>query len=276
MRVDLAFEWKIGPVKGQIEVRNGRLLGLRAARNELGTNGSAFGSASTDPYRLEVSVEAECVGPGAHATLVHVAEGSHSFTFFVRDVGSDYPILVPTYGVAVLPASDGRRYAEVEAAVRARGLLTNLQRIEAEPEESYAEAASHTRRLRCPIWLGLSRDFRIFEVDLRTQATRENSITPRFHGYPVAIDETGGQPVSYKFVVGRGWGCTDEMARWIDEGTLPVFHGTITDDDVRYELTAFASLETTPLTPVSVRGTHYLVADAHGHGHMLTAAQEAE
>ena len=31
-----------------------------------------------------------------------------------------------------------------------------------------------------------------------------------------------------------------------------------------------------PLRPGGVRGTHYLVADAHGHGHMLTADQEAE
>jgi hypothetical protein len=47
------------------------------------------------------------------------------------------------------------------------------------------------------------------------------------------------------------------------------------DGDVRYDLTAFASLERSPLTAENVRGTHYLVADGHADGHMFTDPQRA-
>ena len=44
-----------------------------------------------------------------------------------------------------------------------------------------------------------------------------------------------------------------------------------------YDLTAFVTLERQPLDgAATVRGTHYLVADGHGGGHMFTEEQQAE
>jgi len=45
----------------------------------------------------------------------------------------------------------------------------------------------------------------------------------------------------------------ERIARRLDEGVLPILHGTIDDEDVLYELTAFAALESQPLTAANVR-----------------------
>jgi len=71
--------------------------------------------------------------------------------FFARDVNSEFPILVSAYGVAVVPGNDKRSYEDVEKAVRAKGLLANYQRIDAEPEESCEDAAAESS----PRWTGM-------------------------------------------------------------------------------------------------------------------------
>jgi hypothetical protein len=146
-----------------------------------------------------------------------------------------------------------------------------LQQIEAEPEESFADAAVNTRDLHVPTWLGLGRDMRIFQVDERLE-----SVQPRFHGEEVTLPEAQDKPVQYDFLMGRGWGVVDKIARRLDGGVLPVLEGTLVDDDITYELTAFATLEASPLTAPNVRGTHFLVADGHGLGHMFTKEQQAQ
>ena len=57
---------------------------------------------------------------------------------------------------------------------------------------------------------------------------------------------------------------------------MPILEGTLVDDDLTYELTAFVTLESTPLTAQNVQGTHYLVADGHGVGYMFTKEQQAQ
>ena len=77
-------------------------------------------------------------------------------------------------------------------------------------------------------------------------------------------------------MMGRGWGAVDKITRRLDGGVLPILEGTLVDDDLTYELTAFVTLESTPLTAQNVQGTHYLVADGHGIGHMFTKEQQAQ
>src|SRR5262249_15562357 len=42
-----------------------------------------------------------------------------------------------------------------------------------------------------------------------------------------------------------------------------------------YDITAFVTLETSPLSSQTLRGTHFLVADGFGLGHMFTKEQQA-
>src|SRR6185503_8530660 len=74
--------------------------------------------------------------------------------------------------------------------------------------------------------------------------------------------------------IGRGMGCTQKITRRLEDGTLPILHATLDDDEVQYNTIAFATLESSPLTKKAVRGTHFLVADGHGNGHMFTPEQQ--
>ena len=173
-------------------------------------------------------------------------------------------------------ARDRRPYAEIEAAVRSRSLSTKMQQMEAEPEETYADAAAHTRSLTCPTWLGLGRDVRIFELGFQGGGEQWAYVMPRFHGVRATAPDAPDQPVRYNFFIGRGVGCTCDITRRLEDGALPILHARILDEDVAYDCTAFATLERSKLTARNLRGTHYLVADGFGHGHMFTPEQQAE
>jgi hypothetical protein len=220
---------------------------------------------------VDLRVKGTDVKYGQGGTILTIADKEHPFSFFLRDVRKEFPIYIPTYGVIVTTAEDQRTYGEIEQAVRARASQTKLQQIENEPEESFESAAANTRELSCPTWLGLGRDMRIFEVGERLE-----SVKPRFHGTEVPLPEALDKPVQYNFLMGRGWGVVDKISRRLDEGVLPILHGTLVDDDVTYELTTFVTLESTPLTAQNVQGTHFLVADGHGGGHMFTKEQQAQ
>lgn len=266
--------WENGPVEGKIEVVHGTLAALRILNGDGQTNGVNFAITSSGSCRLMVACNDARLENGSGATRVTIRSRKHPFTFFLRDVRKDLPILIPAYGAAVTIAEDERRFEQIQQAVRERGLLTGLQRIDDEPEESYEAAAANTRELRCPIWLGISRDMRIFEMGLRGAESREDWLRPRFHGH----DSFGSEPEPrcrrYGFVAGRGWGCTETVRRGLDGGVLPIFRWERIDGDIRYKHTAFATLERTPLTAGAARGTHFLVADGHARGHTFTEEQE--
>ena len=149
-------------------------------------------------------------------------------------------------------------------------MQSKLERVASEPEENFETAAEAVRSLSCQTWLGLGRDIRIFGV-----SERLDWIQPRFHGDEVALPETENRPCSYRFLMGRGWGAVENITRRLEDGVLPILHGMLVDDDIVYNLTAFVTLESTPLAAGKVRGTHFLTADGHGIGHMFTPAQQA-
>jgi len=270
--VQVSIEWKGGRPAGQIVVSDGVLEGTPVVRGKAGVGGAGeFNCGPEGPCRVDLRVKGTSVEYGEGGTIVTVADKGHPFSFFLRDVNKDFPIYIPAYGVVVTTADDQRTYDEIEQAVHARASQTKLQQIETEPEESFADAAANTRELRCPTWLGLGRDMRIFQLGERLE-----SIQPRFHGIEVPLPEAQDKPVQYDFLMGRGWGVVDKITRRLDGGVLPILEGTLVDDDVIYELTAFVTLESTPLTAKNVRGTHFLVADAHGLGYMFTKEQQAE
>ena len=268
---EISIRWKGGQPQGQIQVDRGTLVGTRVSRGQGAAHAKdRFQCGQPGPCRLEVQIQGAAAQHGPASTLVTVATIRNPFTFFLANVNRAYPIFIPAYGVAVTTSDDPRSYDEIATAIQASGLQTKLQKIESEPEESFETAAPHVRDLRCQTWLGLSRDMRIFGV-----SERLDWIQPRFHGYEVSLPEAEDAPARYNFLVGRGWGAREDITRRLEEGVLPILRGRLVDEDISYEITAFVSLESSPLRADTLRGTHFLVADGHGRGHMFTPEQKA-
>jgi hypothetical protein len=258
-RIAIAWCPASDPPQGEIAVANGTI-----------ESEARFAAPAAGPYRLELQVTGSETPYGASATVLSVKSARSPFSFFLRDARRDHPIYIPEYGVAVTEAADRRSCEAIARDIRGKGLRTKLQQVAAEPEESFANAAANTRSLSCQTWLGLSRDIRIFGV-----GERLDWIQPRFHGNEVPLPEAADRPVRYNFLMGRGWGAADHITRRLEDGVLPILEGKLVDDDITYALTAFATLESSPLRADTVRGTHYLVADNFGHGHMFTPPQKA-
>ncbi|MFD0711813.1 hypothetical protein [Paenibacillus sp. GCM10027626] len=281
MKTNVALLWKRLPCQVFVEAVNGTVL------QGLVTEGT--GSFSSGEFRitegnqngmgrLELEIESQ-EGYGHLPVVVTVRTDMHAFSFFLRDVNTQYPIYIPAYGAAAVPAEDGRSYEEIEKEVRSRGLQSQYQRINSEPEESYEQAAAHTRELPGQTWLGLSRDMRIFGVGFRGVGGEElywDWVQPRFHGSETPLPENKDEPVKYRFLLGRGIGCTEQIERRLEQGVLPILHAALTDDDITYHTTSFVSYERSELNEHTLRGTHYLVADGYGFGHMLTPEQTKE
>ena len=268
----IAVEWREGRPQGEVSITGGSLAGLNVARGK-GTveGGNRFTATADGPFRLEIQLSGSEAAYGPAAAIVTLKTARNPVSFFLRDVRKDLPIYIPAYGVAVTDASDARSFAQIEDAVRARGLQTKLEAVASEPEANFESAAANTRTVSCQTWLGLSRDIRIFGV-----SERLDWIQPRFHGNEVPLPETGDKPTRYNFLMGRGWGAADKITRRLEDGFLPILRGTLVDDDITYNLTAFVTLESRPLTRGNLRGTHFLVADGYGHGHMFTKEQQAQ
>ena len=286
---EIAVLWQTSPGQGSVRAAHGTLLAGHFEDSGGELVEGRFSHQTAGPCRLELSVDAKHLERGAESTRVSVQAEPGSFSFFLRDVRREFPILVPPYQVAVTVGDDRRSYSDIEAEIRGRGLLTELQRIEREPEESYGEAAQHTRALELSTLLGVSRDIRIFCAGMRgmdrcqinadddgTHGALEEFdwIQPLFHGYDVPLEGREARSGYFTFLVGRGWGCTHAVSRRLEEGALPVLKTRVADDDVRYDGTLFVTLETSGLAAGSVRGTHWLVADRFSPGHVFTAEQE--
>jgi len=249
---------------------------LKIVRGKGRVDRDTFSFETRQNGELAVEIQQPRLDAGAGATLVHVRTQRKPFSFFLRDVHKDTPMIIPAYSVAVTEAGDKRSYEEIAAAVIGKGHRTTLQRIEDEPEETFANAAARTRDMYVPTWLGLSRDIRIFEMRLGEPYTRNDVIVPKLSGSSVRIPELGNSPLRYRFTIGRGRGCVENIRRRLDDGSLPILRGCVSEEDVQYHFTTFVSLEATPLRPDTLRGTSYLVADGYAAGHMFTPQQQKQ
>ncbi len=227
MKRTVVVAYAVGPVEGEVEVLYGTLAGLKVVEGKGSTDGARFAVRSEGPCRLAVTVQAPAIGPGPESPLVTLRTKEDPFSFFLRDVSRECPIVIPRYGVAVTEVRDRRSYAEMEADIRARGLATKMQQMEAELEETYADAAEHTRSLTCPTWLGLSRDVRIFELGFEGGGEPWAYVMPRFHGVRVTAPDLPDQPVRFNLFIGRGVGATHDITRRLEDGALPILHARI-------------------------------------------------
>jgi len=272
MESQVAVVWDAAPAEGRIEVFYGTLGGLTGSAG-VTVDGATF-RCPAGPARLTIHLTDAHLDAGPRTTRVQVHAAERSFSFFARDVTADYPAVVEVFGAAVLPAADDRTYRQALETVRARGLQTVGHQIETSPETTFEDAAAHTRRQLVPTWLGLSRDLRIFSVGYDPALGYWGRITPRYHSFDVRVAEWDNRPIAYEFVVGRGAGCSVDLTRRLDDGCLPILHSVQRDGPVAYHLTAFATLEKSPLAPSRLRGTHWLAAYANTNGQMMTDAEK--
>ncbi len=272
----IVVEWEKTPVKGTLEVLNGKLLKIEIVKGKGKIKGNSFEINSKDEARITIELTDVKNNSGSDATLLTVRTNLNPFSFFLRDVNQKFPIYIPVYGVAVTASDDARSYIQLEAAIKALTLRTKFQQIEAGPEETFDTAAAYTRDQSCPAWLGISRDMRIFEMtDNRTNPNSEmNLIRPRFSSSPVKLSESENRPLEYGYMAGRGQGVSINTIRRLEDGVLPILNTTLTDEDIEYHTTAFVSLEKSPLSAQTAIGTDFLVADQFSGGHMLTKEQE--
>ncbi len=288
MKKYIAIEWENNPIQGHVHVTNGQISRFEFAKGEGQFLLDRFVMESNGSCRLQLVIEeySNSFVNEELKTIVTIATDTNPFSFFLGDINQACPIYIPDYGVVVTEACDSRSYTQISEQIRNKGLLTNLEKMELEREESYEAAASHTRNYACPTWLGLSRDIRIFEVNVRGMMGNTfwrspfagselqwDSVQPRLHGSEVGLPENQNQPVRYQYMVGRGIGCVDGVTRRLEEGVLPILHTEIVDDDIIYHAVSFVSYEKSGLHEETLMGTHYLIADGYGFGHMLTEEQ---
>jgi hypothetical protein len=260
-------------VKGKINVVNGSLEKL-TARKGCNISGNEFQLSSGG--RLEIVFGEFSVKRGASPTIVNVFTEKNPFSFFLRDISSEYPVYIPEYGVAVTDASDKRDYAKIAKTIASRKLKSEFDRYEAEPEETYEKAAASNIDQYCPTWLGLGRDMRIFRVGYHEAHGYWGQVTPAYHSFGQKTPETGVNDLRVDFYMGPGAACRRNIKRWLEDGCLPILRSTQKEGEVDYNVTAFATLERSELTRGNVRGSQWLAAFANTGGNMLASRNNPE
>lgn len=272
----VVIQWHDFLPEGAITIRYGKLDNAQIRQGEGTVSGNTFKFTSGKDVSLALTFSGYKIYPGSEATLVSVHTLRYPFSFFLRDVNSEFPVFIPEYHVAVIPAQDRRTYKEVSADISDMQLKSKLELLEAQPEESFESASLLTRDQSCPTWLGLGRDVRTFSMHYTlTDAPGEYEvIVPRQVSEAIKLEEFGGRDAEYAFATGRGQGPVVNMVRRLEDGILPILHATMTDEDITYRSVCFVTLERSQLNMENNKGTHYLVADNYGFGHMFTAVQQ--
>lgn len=284
--VRVAVVWAAGPVSGDVTVSHGTLRELNVVAGDGTVDDGRFDITSEGACRLQIACGDVMVQTGGCATRVTITSLERPFTFFLRDVLPESPIFLPDRGVAVTTAADSRSCSDIAAEIEGRRRVDHLAQLAMDPEEGYETASREVRTHMNETWLGVGRDMRIFHLHPNWSHGFFGVVKPCLAGYPRPVSEktfkgyrhpstVRGEVayLEYEFVVGRGSNCTIKLTRRLEDGVLPILHGTQTDGDVTYKLTAFASFEGKPLRLDTVEGTHFLVADGHSSCHVHTEEQ---
>ncbi|MGN6494017.1 MAG: hypothetical protein ACTHLE_18610 [Agriterribacter sp.] len=271
------IEWNQAPASGKIEVLNGRLQKISIKKGKGSIRKDQFIFKTNHAGRLEIIVEEAVKSPGPGATIVTSNTPRQPFSFFLRDVNAAFPIYLPASHAVVLTASDRRSFQEVEQSVHSRGSFTKLQTTDREPEASFDAVAKVVRDQHTPTWLGIARDFRIFQLnETTTDLPMEcNVVMPKFAAMGAKLPAMKNNAAAYMFNAGRGQGVELNTTRRLEQGVMPILHSKTSDEQMVYTATSFVALEQSPLTAANVKGTDFLVADQYSHGHMFTKEQDA-
>lgn len=273
-RTTIEIEWQKPFLKGNIEVHHGNLNQIRILKGKGTIKGNTYDLRGNKSIRISVSINQANLNPGPEPTVISIKTDDYPFSFLVRDIQSNNPVYIPAALVVVLPEMDIRSYDAVEKEILLRKSLTKIQKIEREKETSFESAAKETRNMTAPIWLGISRDMRIFQLSesLPDAAIAEaNIISPKRSSSSMKL-EGANNDINYLYSMGRGVGVRNTLTRRLEQGVLPILGSTLIDDDVVYDATTFVTLEKSPIK--ELKGTDFLVADNFSAGHMFTKEQQ--
>lgn len=255
--------------EGSISIVNGSLKKLSVS-----ANGRAFAHefSLSGSGRLDIELGEFTMKRGAFPTIVNVATKSDAFSFFLRDVGLESPIYIPEFKVTVVPGACAMSYRQIADMVNSRGLISDFQRFENEPEESYENAARHNCDKYCHTWLGVSRDIRLFRVgQQRSEYSYKywGNIQPCFHE-PLLYPGVEDAYYHILFEIGPGTHGRTRSTRRLEEGVLPILRAVQDEAEIQYHITAFVGLENIRLAGETATGTEWQEAYAFCSGNMLS------
>lgn len=273
--VAIEIEWKAPGKEIGINVENGQVSSIAAVKGAARIRNANIQMRKAGALRVRCVIEDERLGIGPEATIVSIDNGAQSFSFFLRDVNGDSPIWIPEYQVTVLPDGDARSYGQVVDEIKSRGLASKDDRIEAAGEASFEEAFRSCRSMSAPIWLGISRDMRRFEVteelpDLASTVQNDKRVVPILGYHPFADPDLSPETLSYNYSFSRGVGPKDNIRRSLEDGVMPIYLSETDDDGVIYLSKSFVTLERSTLTEENVKGTHFMISDSNSGGRAWT------
>lgn len=189
--------------------------------------------------RLQLQIAVNSDPNSYDRTLVTVHNYTNTFTFKVDDL-SRGPLFLPEFGVAVLDGNDGRDYAAVAAAQKARGDQTLYDRVAERPEQTWqaAWAGMPPKKSRICFPMGLDGGRQRFRLDANGEIFfRWNDQYMRSRpGRETARLDLEKPPVHFRF------GLPEQPEdRHTEDDSLPICVTTWDVDGVQVRQTAFAT-----------------------------------
>lgn len=262
----IVIKWKPfdGRINGNIKVHNGQLgkCHLLNGKGKITSSGS-FTINSDGKVEISAQIENYRLSFGPHATVVSLKTDRYSFSFFLRDVTISYPIYLPEQGVIISEATDDRSYMEIEKDVQSKSWLNKAQVIESQSETSFESIADYSRNMSGPVWLGLGRDIRLFQVyeEMNDNDLEGKIVKPLLSTAPIKLQEVRDDELTYIYTFGKGVGTHPNVVRSLEEGYMPIYHSEMIDDDICYHSVSFVSGEIHDLSQLNIEGTDYRVFD---------------
>ncbi len=275
------IEWKALGGEVGIQAENGSVSGVTVLKGKGRVKGGTVKTGKPACVRIRCDVRDAVTSPGPGATVVSVLHGPESFSFFLRDVNATSPIWIPEFQVVVLPDGVSLSYDEAVALIRSRHLVSKMDRIEQAEEASFEAAEQVTRKMSAPIWLGISRDIRRFEIseelpDALSTYQTDKRIVPTMACTALIESDLSPHALSYNYSFSRGVGAYDNITRGLEDGVLPIYLSEMTDDDVVYRSKSFVTLEKSVLAEENVKGTHFMISDSYSGGRIWTETQRKQ
>lgn len=274
-------EWKTASGEIDIKAENGTVSSVKVLKGKGRVRGCTFKVGKPACVRLRCEVRDPVTTLGPNSTIISVGNGKNSFSFFLRDVNATSPIWIPEYQVVVLPDGLSLSYDEVVEIIKSRHLVSKMDRIEQSEEASFEAAEKVTRNMSVPIWLGLGRDIRMFQIteelpDATSTYQTDKTVVPMLASTQVVDEGLSPYPFSYNYSFSRGIGAYDNITRSLEDGVLPIYISVTEDDDVVYQSKSFVTLEKSILTEENVKGTNYQISDNYSCGRSWTPAQQKQ
>jgi hypothetical protein len=114
---------------------------------------------------------------------------------------------------------------------------------------------------------------RFFELSPQTAFGYWGYVQPRYHSSASSAPETDNKSYRLEFAIGPGASCRVKIETRLEEGYLPILRSVQHEDAIDYHLTAFVTLEKSPIGPKRLRGSDWRACYPNTGGQMLKAEE---